>query len=189
MTNDLELMYRLLSETQQPGGISAERWPGWSAEVQPLLARVEGRQWREHRAAAAGLRLLSLSRRELYILAVLLERARAQWRLARPEWADATASEDVQPISPEELESLIDRLRADAGAPRQLDAPLPVELEMEAVRDALRRDLDDTSLRDLARQIGITPTALANFRDGAHPYQKTLAKLRRWMAARRRSAE
>jgi tetratricopeptide (TPR) repeat protein len=58
---------------------------------------------------------------------------------------------------------------------------LPVFL----LRDTVTRQLATISLRQAAREIGLSPNALRNFVGGAEPRAATRAKLERWVAARR----
>lgn len=51
---------------------------------------------------------------------------------------------------------------------------------MEMLREAARRHVDATSLRQAAREIGMSPTGLRGFLDGADPYGKTTRKLTQW---------
>jgi hypothetical protein len=52
-------------------------------------------------------------------------------------------------------------------------------------REAVRRYLDSASLRQAAREIGLSPTGLQKFCDGAQPYIPTIRKLREWYAVHR----
>ena len=51
---------------------------------------------------------------------------------------------------------------------------------VDMLRDAARRHVDATSLRQAAREIGMSPTGLRGFLDGADPYGKTTRKLTQW---------
>lgn len=51
---------------------------------------------------------------------------------------------------------------------------------METLREAARTFVDATSLRQAARDIGMSPTGLRGFLDGSAPYVKTERKLRAW---------
>ncbi|HEX2205436.1 MAG TPA: hypothetical protein VHG91_19150 [Longimicrobium sp.] len=53
----------------------------------------------------------------------------------------------------------------------------------ETVRDAIWRRVRSTSLRAMARRLGVTPTGLQGFLDGASPYHKTLHKYLEWYFA------
>lgn len=59
---------------------------------------------------------------------------------------------------------------------------LAAELDQEfsAIRAALRREAERTSLRAVARQVEMTPTGLRGVLNGATPYAATRAKLRAW---------
>lgn len=51
---------------------------------------------------------------------------------------------------------------------------------LDALRQAARLFVDSTSLRQAARNIGMSPTGLRGFLDGADPYVKTARKLAEW---------
>jgi predicted phosphohydrolase len=51
---------------------------------------------------------------------------------------------------------------------------------VETLREAARLYVDATSLRHAAREIGMSPTGLRGFIDGADPYVKTTRKLTEW---------
>lgn len=51
---------------------------------------------------------------------------------------------------------------------------------IETLREAARLYVDATSLRHAAREIGMSPTGLRGFIDGADPYVKTTRKLTEW---------
>lgn len=61
----------------------------------------------------------------------------------------------------------------------------PPTLPVFLLRDAVARQLATISLRQAAREIGLSPNALRNFVGGAEPRVSTRAKLERWVAARR----
>lgn len=65
-------------------------------------------------------------------------------------------------------------------APPDSGAPL------RALRDAAQAQVDATSLRQTASAIGMSPTGLRGFLDGADPYLKTERKLRAWFTRRQR---
>lgn len=74
-------------------------------------------------------------------------------------------------------------------AERQLRAerkrdPAGFAREIEEYRTVVRRCLDEVSLREVAREIGMSPTGLRKFRDGTDPYGPTVLKLREWMQRR-----
>lgn len=52
--------------------------------------------------------------------------------------------------------------------------------EFEHIRNALRFAIERKSLRAVAAQVGMSPTGLQEFVDGANPYGKTRAKVRTW---------
>jgi len=64
--------------------------------------------------------------------------------------------------------------------------PVGFEREIEGYRAALREYMDFNSLRQAAREVGLSPTGLSNFINGAEPYVRTIRKLRAWMASRAR---
>jgi hypothetical protein len=51
---------------------------------------------------------------------------------------------------------------------------------LETLREAAKLFVDATSLRQAARAIGMSPTGLRGFLDGADPYVKTARKLAEW---------
>lgn len=51
---------------------------------------------------------------------------------------------------------------------------------IDTLRQAARLYVDATSLRHAARDIGMSPTGLRGFIDGADPYIKTTRKLTEW---------
>jgi hypothetical protein len=55
--------------------------------------------------------------------------------------------------------------------------------EIEALREALRQHLETHSLRQVSREIGMSPTGVSNFVNGSEPYVPTIRKLRAWRAA------
>jgi hypothetical protein len=71
----------------------------------------------------------------------------------------------------------VSRKRAPA---RTGGAGLPVPL----LRTAVERELAAISLREAARQIGLSPNALRNFVRGAEPRATTRHRLERWLADR-----
>lgn len=48
------------------------------------------------------------------------------------------------------------------------------------LRQALKAEIGATSLRQVARMVGMSPTGLQKFLDGSHPYSATRRKLERW---------
>lgn len=48
------------------------------------------------------------------------------------------------------------------------------------LRDAASAYVESTSLRQAAREIGMSPTGLGNFLSGTEPYLTTVRKLRDW---------
>jgi hypothetical protein len=58
--------------------------------------------------------------------------------------------------------------------------PLKDGASVDTLREAARSYVDATSLRHAARDIGMSPTGLRGFIDGADPYVKTARKLTEW---------
>lgn len=52
--------------------------------------------------------------------------------------------------------------------------------ELERFRIALESEIERASLRAMARRLKMSPSGLQKFLDGARPYGKTVARLRRW---------
>lgn len=59
-------------------------------------------------------------------------------------------------------------------------APADVAPVLPRVRDALVRRVEEASLRQAAREVGMSPTGLRKFLDGAYPFPATRLKLERW---------
>lgn len=51
---------------------------------------------------------------------------------------------------------------------------------IDHLRDAVARGVETESLRRIAREIGMSPSGLQKFLDGARPYDPTRRKLERW---------
>lgn len=51
---------------------------------------------------------------------------------------------------------------------------------LERMRDALASRIEATSLRQVAREVGMSPTGLQNVLAGADSYSRTRRKLERW---------
>jgi hypothetical protein len=51
------------------------------------------------------------------------------------------------------------------------------------LRDAVEREIAELSLRQAAKQIGVSPNGLRNFIAGSVPRSATRAKLERWLAS------
>jgi hypothetical protein len=103
-------------------------------------------------------------------------------RIGRPLW-NAGGSSNLSSVPHQKLDTL-HGLRAlpqeAAVAPPDSGAPL------RALRDAAQAQVDATSLRQAASDIGMSPTGLRGFLDGAEPYLKTERKLRAWFTRRQR---
>ena len=54
------------------------------------------------------------------------------------------------------------------------------EREQARIREALIHEIERTTLRAVALEVGMTPTGLRGFVDGTVPYGPTLARLRQW---------
>jgi hypothetical protein len=52
--------------------------------------------------------------------------------------------------------------------------------EVEWIRTTVTRRVAETSLRQVSRGIGMSPSGLQKFMDGSRPYSNTLLKLRTW---------
>jgi hypothetical protein len=52
--------------------------------------------------------------------------------------------------------------------------------EIEGIREALREHLEFVSLRQASREVGMSPTGLSKFVEGADPHVPTIRKLRAW---------
>ncbi|HET7230181.1 MAG TPA: hypothetical protein VFJ16_09275 [Longimicrobium sp.] len=61
--------------------------------------------------------------------------------------------------------------------------PQAFAAELESIREVLRNYMDHVSLRQAAREVGMSATGLSNFVNGADPYVRTARKLRAWKAA------
>lgn len=53
-------------------------------------------------------------------------------------------------------------------------------LPLERLREAVAGGVEATSLRQVARAVGMSPSGLQKFLDGATPYSGTRRKLERW---------
>jgi len=60
-----------------------------------------------------------------------------------------------------------------------------VSVTADEIRAALWAYLEVASLRQTAREVGMSPTGLSNFLNGAKPYTPTVRKLRTWYAGNR----
>lgn len=58
--------------------------------------------------------------------------------------------------------------------------PDPREATVKHLRDAAAARVEKTSLRRVAREIGMSPTGLKKFILGTAPYSPTLRRLRKW---------
>ncbi len=56
----------------------------------------------------------------------------------------------------------------------------PSRIPVEEIREAARLAVEATSLRAVARAVGLSPMGLKNFLDGRTPYSATRRKLNTW---------
>jgi len=63
--------------------------------------------------------------------------------------------------------------------------PESVPVPTDEIRTALRRYLEGESLRQTAREVGMSPTGLTNFLNGATPFTPTVRKLKKWYEEQR----
>ncbi|HEU0299673.1 MAG TPA: hypothetical protein VFR37_09470, partial [Longimicrobium sp.] len=66
--------------------------------------------------------------------------------------------------------------------------PQPPET-VATIRDFARRRVEETSLRKVARQVGMSPSGLAKFIAGSAPYRRTIGRLESWYVVEREAAE
>lgn len=59
-------------------------------------------------------------------------------------------------------------------------SPRPTTRLLQRIRAAATAATERSSLREAARDVGMSPTGLRNFLDGATPYARTFVKLRSW---------
>src|SRR3954464_6897027 len=64
--------------------------------------------------------------------------------------------------------------------PTPLPFSQPREDTIEHLRSAAAARVQNTSLRGVAREIGMSPTGLKKFLFGTAPYSPTLRRLRKW---------
>jgi hypothetical protein len=60
-------------------------------------------------------------------------------------------------------------------------APVSESMLVPVAREMARLRVAETSLREVAGEIGMSPSGLRKFLDGSDPYGKTLGKLRAWV--------
>lgn len=72
---------------------------------------------------------------------------------------------------------LIDPDDAEGSPTERLEAQ---ENAIRHMRRVATERAENTSLRSVAREIGMSPSGLKKFLDGAAPYRPTLRRLRRW---------
>ena len=59
-------------------------------------------------------------------------------------------------------------------------SPEPREQTVQHLREMAAARVESTSLRGVAREIGMSPTGLKKFLNGTAPYSPTLRRLRKW---------
>jgi len=64
-------------------------------------------------------------------------------------------------------------------------SPTACPVRADEIRAALWLCLKGASLRQTAREVGMSPTGLSNFLNGAKPYTPTVRKLRKWYEEQR----
>lgn len=57
------------------------------------------------------------------------------------------------------------------------------QVPVSRIREAVARSVERQSLREVARNVGMSPSGLRKFLDGAEPYSSTRHKLDRWYFA------
>lgn len=63
---------------------------------------------------------------------------------------------------------------------REPTSPDPRMQTVKHLRETAQSRVDNTSLRSVAREIGMSPTGLKKFLQGTAPYSPTLRRLRNW---------
>jgi hypothetical protein len=63
---------------------------------------------------------------------------------------------------------------------RDANAPDPRTATVRHLRETAAARVENTSLRSVAREIGMSPTGLKKFLQGTAPYSPTLRRLRNW---------
>ena len=61
-------------------------------------------------------------------------------------------------------------------------------LTIAVVRDAIRQRVDETSLRDIADEVGMSWSGLKSFLDGGSPQRRTREMLVRWYSSQPKRA-
>ncbi|WP_420129177.1 hypothetical protein [Longimicrobium sp.] len=79
---------------------------------------------------------------------------------------------DDNPNDPDGLRALMEKLSPQEDGAEQRLIPL--------MRDAVMDRAERTSLRNAAREIGMSPSGLQKFLEGGMPYTKTIHRLRLW---------
>ena len=79
------------------------------------------------------------------------------------------------PTDPAEVRALMAQLARQGNADN-----LPDQRLIPQMRTAVVERVERTSLRSVAREVGMSPTGLKKFLDGNMPYAKTIQRLRRW---------
>jgi hypothetical protein len=63
---------------------------------------------------------------------------------------------------------------------QSIAAPQTRDATVQHLRDMAAARVENTSLRGVAREIGMSPTGLKKFLQGTAPYSPTLRRLRKW---------
>jgi hypothetical protein len=112
----------------------------------------------------------------------LMERAELD-RLFEERWPELAARLAVHPPEPRRQlpENARERDAAPAGPPPVPDAGArPPRVPTEALRNRVELAIQNSSLRHVARQVGMSPGGLKHFMTGATPYSPTLRRLNQW---------
>lgn len=67
--------------------------------------------------------------------------------------------------------------------------PRAYQRMIQQLRDASGFRIEEVGLRQTALEIGMSPTGLANFINGAEPQMRTVHKIRKWHSARSAQGE
>lgn len=79
------------------------------------------------------------------------------------------------PTDREGVRTLMEKLAKEGDQGGHTDVRL-----IPQMREAVMERVERTSLRHVAREIGMSPSGLRKFLDGNMPYTKTIHRLRRW---------
>ena len=75
-------------------------------------------------------------------------------------------------------------MRPGVGGGAHVKRPDSLHVPVEAIREAARRAVAETSLRAVAKRIPMSPMGLQHFINGTRPYRATLRKLTAWYVNR-----